>query len=127
VVPALPTLRADATQLEIVLHNLLSNAIDAVNQVDTSRRCIELQAQCANQHIVIRVEDAGPGIAAEVAQKLFEPFVTSKPDGMGLGLAISRSLVRARGGELTCEPSEKLGGACFIVRLPIEYSADDFS
>lgn len=123
--PSLPTLQADATQLEIVLHNLVSNAIDAVGQVDPSRRCIELQAMCVDRRIVIRVEDAGAGIAAEVAQKLFEPFVTSKPDGMGLGLAISRSLVRARGGELTFEPSEKLGGACFIVRLPIDYPLDD--
>lgn len=127
VVAPLPTLRADATQLEIVLHNLLSNAIDAVNQVDISLRCIELHAQCVDQRLVIRVEDAGPGIAPEVALKLFEPFVTSKPDGMGLGLAISRSLVRARGGELTFEPSQKLGGACFIVRLPIAYPTDDFA
>lgn len=124
---SLPTLRADATQLEIVLHNLVSNAIDAVSQVEQSRRCIELQATCAEGRIVVRVSDSGPGIAPDVAQKLFEPFVTSKPDGMGLGLAISRSLVRARGGELTFEPSEKLGGASFVVRLPVEYSLDDLA
>jgi C4-dicarboxylate-specific signal transduction histidine kinase len=124
---SLPTVRADATQLEIVLHNLVSNAIDAVSQVDRARRCIELQATRVDERIVIRVEDSGPGIAPEVAQKLFEPFVTSKPDGMGLGLALSRSLVRARGGELTFEPSEKLGGASFVVRLPVEYPADELS
>jgi PAS domain S-box-containing protein len=124
---SLPTVRADATQLEIVLHNLVSNAIDAVNQVDRARRCIELEATRVDGHIVVRVEDSGPGIAPEVAQKLFEPFVTSKPDGMGLGLALSRSLVRARGGELTFEPSEKLGGASFVVRLPVEYPADESS
>lgn len=127
VAPSLPTVRADPTQLEIVLHNLVSNAIDAVGQVDIARRCIELHVLCVDQRIVIRVEDSGAGIAAEIAQKLFEPFVTSKADGMGLGLAISRSLVRARGGELTFEPSQKLGGACFIVRLPIEYSVDDLA
>jgi PAS domain S-box-containing protein len=124
---SLPTLRADATQLEIVLHNLVSNAIDAVTQVERSRRCIELRANCVDKYIFIRVEDSGPGIATDVAQKLFEPFVTSKLDGMGLGLAISRSLVRARGGELAFERSERLNGACFIVRLPIEYSTDDQS
>ena len=124
---SLPTLRADATQLEIVLHNLVSNAIDAVSQVEQSRRCIELQATCVEGRIVVRVSDSGPGIAPDVAQKLFEPFVTSKPDGMGLGLAISRSLVRARGGELAFEPSEKLGGAAFVVRLPVESSMDDLS
>lgn len=124
---SMPTLRADATQLEIVLHNLISNAIDAVTQVDPQHRCIELHATCADDHIVFRVEDSGPGLAAEVAQKLFEPFVTSKPDGMGLGLAISRSLVRARGGELSFEPSEQLRGACFIARLPIEHSMDELT
>jgi signal transduction histidine kinase len=51
---------------------------------------------------------------------LFEPFVTSKPDGMGLGLAISRSLVRARGGELLFVASRRLGGACFTVQIPVE-------
>jgi PAS domain S-box-containing protein len=124
--PALPTLSADATQLEIVLHNLISNAIDAVTQTDRPRR-IELRAQRVDDRIVIRVEDSGAGLAMDVAQKLFEPFVTSKPDGMGLGLAISRSLVRARGGELSFEPSEKLLGACFIVRMPIESPKEEFA
>jgi two-component system sensor kinase FixL len=116
----LPKLAADATQLEIVLHNLLSNAIDAVTQVARASRHIEVHAEHADGCLVVRVEDSGPGIAPEVAQKLFEPFVTSKPDGMGLGLGISRSLVRARGGELSYEPSQRLAGACFIVRLPLE-------
>jgi len=124
---SIPTLRADVTQLEIVLHNLMSNAIDAVAQVDSLARRIELQASYADKHIVLAVEDSGSGLASEVAQKLFEPFVTSKPDGMGLGLAISRSLVHARGGELSFERSEKLRGARFIVRLPIEYSTDAYT
>jgi C4-dicarboxylate-specific signal transduction histidine kinase len=105
----------------------MSNAIDAVAQVDPSRRTIELHATRVADHIVLAVEDSGPGLASEVAQKLFEPFVTSKPDGMGLGLAISRSLVRARGGELSFEQSEKLRGARFIVRLPVEYPTDAFT
>ena len=124
---SLPNLAADTTQLEIVLHNLLSNAIDAVSQVARPARRIELHAERADRWVVLRVEDSGPGIVPEVAQKLFEPFVTSKPDGMGLGLAISRSLVRARGGELSCEPSQVLGGACFVVRLPFEHPAEELS
>lgn len=123
--PAIPNLAADETQLEIVLHNLLSNAIDSVLQVAKPGRRIELHAECVDHWIVLRVEDSGPGIVQDVAQKLFEPFVTSKSDGMGLGLAISRSLVRARGGELSFERSNKLGGACFIVRLPIEPPAEE--
>jgi two-component system sensor kinase FixL len=66
------------------------------------------------------VEDSGPGVSDEVAEKLFEPFVTSKSDGMGLGLAISRSLLLARGGELLCSRSKELGGAAFAVRVPLE-------
>jgi signal transduction histidine kinase len=124
---SLPTLKADATQLEIVLHNLISNAIDAVNQVQRPWRRIELNAARAGDCAVVRVEDSGVGIEPQISAKLFEPFVTSKPDGMGLGLAISRSLVRARGGDLSCERSDRLRGACFIVRIPIGHAADDLS
>ncbi len=74
--------------------------------------------------MLLRVEDSGPGISPEVAESLFEPFVTSKPDGMGLGLAISRSLIRARGGELSCAASDTLGGASFTLRLPLEIPAN---
>jgi two-component system sensor kinase FixL len=122
--PSIPEVQGDSTQLEIVLHNLLANAIDAVTQVERSSRRIELYAAHADGMVTLRVEDSGPGVAPDVAQKLFEPFVTSKPDGMGLGLAISRSLIRARGGELSCAPSRTLGGASFTVRLPIEIPTD---
>jgi PAS domain S-box-containing protein len=124
VAPALPETQGDPTQLEIVLHNLLANAIDAVTQVTDPARRIELVASCDRHTITIRVEDSGPGIPAEVAGKLFEPFVTSKPDGMGLGLAISRSLLRARGGDLACSPGATLGGAAFTVRLPTTVPSD---
>lgn len=87
-------------------------------------RRIDLQGSYAEGIVTLRIEDSGPGIPDDVAKRLFEPFVTSKPDGMGLGLAISRSLVRARGGELSFAPSTALGGASFTVRLPIEIPAD---
>jgi signal transduction histidine kinase len=125
--PLLPSLKADSIQLEIVLHNLLSNALDAVMQVDEPWRRIELHAFRANEWVILRVEDSGPGITPELSQKLFEPFMTSKPDGMGLGLAISRSLVRARGGDLLFEQSEKLRGACFTVRVPVAHPTDELS
>jgi PAS domain S-box-containing protein len=118
--PSLPQVEADGTQLEIVLHNLLANAIDAVSHVESAGRQLELHASHDRDAVTLRVADSGPGITPEVATSLFEPFVTSKPDGMGLGLAISRSLIRARGGELSCERSRKLGGAVFKVRLPVK-------
>jgi C4-dicarboxylate-specific signal transduction histidine kinase len=111
-------------QLEIVLHNLLANALDAVTQISTSPRRINLFGSFADGTVTLCVEDTGPGIPADVANKLFEPFVTSKPDGMGLGLAISRSLIRARGGELSFARSAELGGASFAIRLPIEMPPD---
>ena len=101
-----------------------ANAIDAVAQVTDQPRRIELCASRDDHMITIRVEESGPGIPTDVAGQLFEPFVTSKPDGMGLGLAISRSLIRARGGELSCSPSETLGGASFTVRLPTTIPSD---
>lgn len=114
----LPMPQADAMQLEIVLHNLLANAIDAVSQSSKPWRRIELHVHGDAREVFLRIEDCGPGVAPELAGKLFEPFVTNKPDGMGLGLAISRSFIRASGGELTFAPSSRLGGACFIVRIP---------
>jgi signal transduction histidine kinase len=122
--PSIPKIEGDGTQLEIVLHNLLANAVDAVTQEAGPWRRVELHATWGESAVTVRVEDSGPGIAADVSQKLFEPFVTSKPDGMGLGLAISRSLIRARGGELSFAPSAKLGGASFTLRLPIEIPPD---
>lgn len=118
-----PTLQADGTQLEIMLHNLVANALDAVAHSPQPRR-IRIEASHADGMIRLSVEDSGCGIPRELAGKLFEPFVTSKADGMGLGLAISRSLILARGGELSFERSEALGGAAFIVLLPVELPQD---
>lgn len=122
--PSIPTIEGDATQLEIVLHNVLANALDAVAHVPQPRRRIDLHGSYASGDITLRVADSGPGISADVANKLFEPFVTSKPDGMGLGLAISRSLIRARGGELSFASSVELGGASFTIRLPIKIPSE---
>jgi signal transduction histidine kinase len=94
-------------------------------QVEGPSRRVELHAARDHEWIVIRVEDSGPGIASEISSKLFEPFMTSKPDGMGLGLAISRSLVRARGGDLLFAQSETLHGASFVVRLPVAHPAEE--
>ena len=120
----LPMPHADAMQLEIVLHNLLANALDAVCHSTKPRRRIELHVGGNSEEVFLRIEDCGPGVSPELAAKLFEPFVTNKPDGMGLGLAISRSFIRASGGELTFQPSERLGGACFLVRIPTRQPAE---
>jgi signal transduction histidine kinase len=66
---------------------------------------------------VLRAADDGPGVSAAVRAKLFEPFVTGKPSGVGIGLALSRKIARAHGGDLVLEPSAR--GASFLFTLPI--------
>jgi two-component system sensor kinase FixL len=120
---SVPQVEGDATQLEIVLHNLIANAIDAVSNAPVSQRRIELHATRSADDLILMVEDSGPGISAEVSREIFEPFFTTRPGGMGMGLAISRTLAQARGGELSFGRSSTLGGACFKLRLPIEAPA----
>jgi signal transduction histidine kinase len=115
--PSLPRVLADRLQLEIVLHNLLGNAIDALGGAAGPRR-ISVAGATEGDMLHLRVEDSGPGVPAEIQDRLFQPFATGKPRGMGLGLAISRSIVEAHRGKLWHEPSES-GGAVFNLMLPI--------
>lgn len=114
----LPPVRADRSQIEMVLHNLVSNAIDALGAGQGASREVRLRAEREAESVRFTVEDSGPGVAADALEQLFEPFNTTKPDGMGLGLAISRNLIRVQGGDLTYRLSVQLGGACFELRLP---------
>ena len=68
--------------------------------------------------MALRVEDSGPGIPPEMMDRLFEAFASTKPDGMGVGLSISRTIVEAHEGSLSAENRES-GGACFLVALPL--------
>ena len=119
---ALPQVMVDSTQLEIVVHNLLTNSLDAF---DTQRgprsspRRIEITTARDGVDVLIGIDDSGPGIAASVTERLFEPFVTSKNSGMGLGLSLSRTFLRHQGGDLWNEPS-RLGGARFVIRMPTQ-------
>jgi signal transduction histidine kinase len=116
----LPAVAADPTQLEIVLHNLVANAIDALSATSGAARRIEIAAERQGDEVRLAVLDSGPGVSPDISTRIFEPFVTTKPGGMGLGLAISRSLLRAQGGDL--EYSAGAGGARFVLRLPIARS-----
>ena len=122
---SLPRVMVDRTQLEIVVHNLLSNSLDAFDALPPQRvqpRRIEISAETRDADVLIAVDDSGPGVAASLTERLFEPFVTSKTTGMGLGLSLSRTLLRHQGGELYCEPS-RLGGARFVIRLAMRPTA----
>jgi len=117
--PALPAVMVDRTQLEIIVHNLLTNSLDAFDAHPAQRtppRRIEISTEVRGADVLISVDDSGPGIAASVAERLFEPFVTSKTSGMGLGLSLSRTFLRHQGGDLWSEPS-RLGGARFVIRV----------
>jgi two-component system, NtrC family, C4-dicarboxylate transport sensor histidine kinase DctB len=105
--------RAERNRLEQVVLNLLQNAIEALE--DVADPVIVLGVQVKGQHVTIHVTDNGPGVAPAVQKRLFTPFTTDKPDGLGLGLVISRDIVATFGGELVLEPSP--GGARFVIRL----------
>lgn len=104
---------AERNRLEQVVLNILQNAIEALD--GTPDPAIALGVTVRGKHVTIRVSDNGPGVAASVQSKLFTPFTTSKRDGLGLGLVISRDIVAAFGGELSLEPSPV--GARFVIRL----------
>lgn len=110
------TVECDPVRLEQVVVNLVSNAIDAMKPQAREKR-IAITARQQGDRGVIRVEDNGPGVPAEQAGRLFEPFHTTKPqgEGLGLGLAISASIVNEFGGTLKLVPSD--GGAAFEIEL----------
>ena len=94
-------IRADRVQVEQVLLNLLQNAVDALANVPEGQRRVAIKmSQSSPNEVRVEVSDTGPGIAAEFAQKLFDPFWSSKSHGLGMGLAISRSIIEAHGGRL---------------------------
>jgi PAS domain S-box-containing protein len=118
--PGLPAVLADPVQIEQVLLNLLRNAIDAIAIAGGRARLIVLKAHCEGFHTVqISVADSGPGVVHEVATSLFQPFVTTKPEGMGMGLSISRSIVESHGGRLRMVQSVG-SGATFVFDLPTD-------
>lgn len=117
----LPPVLVDPVQMETVLHNLLANAIDALQNQRDETRTIEITAQAARGELLVSIRDNGPGIATEIGEHLFENFTTTKPDGLGLGLSMSRSIVEAHGGRLWLVPSSD--GACFTFALPIAQPA----
>lgn len=118
--PALPPVRGDRVELQQVMINLMLNAAQAMTQVDPGRRSLIVStAREGVEAIVLSVVDHGPGLGGDDVERLFHPFVTSKADGLGMGLAIVRSIVEAHGGCIRAANNPE-GGATFAVRLPIQ-------
>jgi two-component system sensor kinase FixL len=112
-----PPVTGDRVQLQQVLLNLLVNAFDAMADVTDRPREVTVTARPLGSTVQVDVADTGPGIAPDTLASLFEPFVTTKRGGMGMGLAVSRSIVRAHQGRLWADNNPG-GGATFHIVLP---------
>jgi two-component system, LuxR family, sensor kinase FixL len=116
--PDLPLISADRLQLELVLRNLLSNAVDATKEARPGARSVVLSAQRDGAHFIrVTISDNGLGIPRADRERIFEPFVSGKPTGMGLGLAVSRAIVEAHGGALRV--SGNVGRGEIQLTLPV--------
>lgn len=111
----------DRVQLRAVIYNLLVNAIDALKPVLEDFRQLSVTVRRSTGFVTLEIEDSGAGVASDVRDDIFEPLVTTKKDGLGLGLSMSRSVIIAHGGTITLEDSH-LGGARFVVTLPVDYT-----
>lgn len=107
---------ADAVQVQQILLNLVTNAADAMHGASRCIAAIRVLPLDADT-IVVTVEDAGPGLAEADLENVFKPFQSSKPDGVGIGLAICRTIVEAHGGRIWCDNKSMFGGARFLFSL----------
>lgn len=106
----------DKIQIQQVALNLIRNAVDAMAEVE--RRELEIRVQADGAHaILVTVSDSGPGLSPDVRERLFQPFVTTKAAGMGVGLSICRTIIEAHGGRIWAE-NKRGGGATFAFTLP---------
>jgi two-component system, LuxR family, sensor histidine kinase TtrS len=115
---AIPPVVADQIQVEQVLVNLMRNALESLRLSDMPRRLVVRTALNDACCVTVDVADNGLGIAADAADRLFERFFTTKPDGMGMGLCVSRSIIESHGGKLWAAPASD-GGAVFHFTLRI--------
>lgn len=112
--------KGDPIQLQQVILNLIINAIDAISQAGATEREINVATAQSDAFAEIRIGDSGPGIAPTDVKNIFNPFFSTKPQGMGMGLAIVRTIVEAHGGKIAAE-NQPSRGALFTIRLPIAH------
>lgn len=122
--PATPlVVLADPVALQQILHNLLLNALQAMDGVEPGQRLLRIAQSQQGSTIHLTVQDNGPGIAAEIRSRLFTPFTSTRGQGLGLGLTLSQGLAEAMGGQLRLADSTALQGACFELQLPASMPA----
>ena len=123
--PELPTVRGDRVQLQQVMLNLILNAIQAMGGVsDGARELLICTGKTGPAGVFVRVQDTGPGLDQQGLDRLFEAFYTTKPDGMGMGLAICRSIIEDHGGRVRAS-ANRPRGAVFEFVLLSERNAND--
>lgn len=102
--------------------NLITNAIEAMSDVDDGNRSLRITAGRDDDNVFVSVQDSGPGLTPATLERVFEPFYTTKPTGLGVGLSICRSIIEAHSGALWATNAES-GGAVFSFTVPISTSA----
>jgi two-component system sensor kinase FixL len=124
IAPQLPSIYGDKVQLQQVVLNLLLNAFEALESRSAHDRVVMVEATLDSAEMIrVAVRDRGPGLASDKLDKLFMPFFTSKREGLGLGLSISRSIVEMHGGRIWAENNEDQG-ATFYFTLPTGAAAE---
>lgn len=121
----LPPVWGQRVHLQQLLLNLILNAMDAMENCEPGQRKLTIQAApCSHHEIAICIRDSGKGFSPELAQRMFEPFVSTTPDGIGLGLSICRSIVEAHAGRISAQ-SSPVTGATFEVILPAKFGGGE--
>jgi PAS domain S-box-containing protein len=115
---AMPTIAVDRVSMQQVVLNLLVNGMDAMDHLEPERRTLCIGTRARADAVEIAVSDGGRGVAADELSKLFDAFYTTKPDGLGVGLSIARSIVEAHAGRIEVQNHDD-GGATFRVALPL--------
>ena len=119
---SLPPIEGDPVEIQQVLINLTTNAFDAMKGIPAAERKVEISTSSDNGTVGLSVRDHGPGISADAKERLFEQFFTTKEDGLGMGLAIVRSIIEAHGGNIAADNVDD-GGARFYLKLPVNKGA----
>lgn len=118
----LPPVQGDMIQLEQVILNFIRNGIDSMNMIKSKNHCLTITTRQRKESVLVTASDTGEGIPTEALSKIFDAFYTTKSDGMGIGLSISRSIVESHHGKIMAKSLSE-GGASFSFELPITEQA----
>jgi C4-dicarboxylate-specific signal transduction histidine kinase len=114
----IPNVTADDILLQQVILNLVRNSMEALSETQNGTRQLIIQSRTSGHQVEVSVSDTGPGISKEIDEQIFSSFVTSKENGLGMGLSVSRSIVEAHGGRLYLD-SEESTMTTFIFTIPV--------